>query len=149
MVGDHCPSFAGDIADPSLSEDEKRVLLRETPLLIWANYELPEMTGVKADKDSRGLFSDEKRSINFLLPFVFQKCGLSGCGYYSFINKLTETWPVVSSYGGCVDSSGNQYSFADVPQEVKDYLYLEYNNLNGGRERVDELFVSSSRSTLQ
>ena len=40
MVGDHAPTFASEIIDEKYTEDEKKLLLRSTPFVIWSNYGL-------------------------------------------------------------------------------------------------------------
>lgn len=131
MMGDHAPSFAPSITDPAYSSAEKALNVRKVPLLIWANYELPEM-------------ALETTSINFVAPTLLDIAGLPLSPYYSYILQLKEQVPIVSSYGSYYDADGNLYEYASddgapYASAVDNYFYLEYNNLHSN-ERDQNFF---------
>ena len=125
MLGDHAPNFAKDITDEAYSSDEKALRLRKVPLIIWANYELPQV--------ELGTMS-----MNFVVPSLLQLADVTLSPYYSYILNLKKQVPVVASYGSYYDADGNLYTYdADEgsPYEalVNNYFFLEYNSLQDAR----------------
>lgn len=134
MLGDHSPNFADEIADPSYSEDELNLLLRKTPLLIWANYDL----GI----ENRDLGT---MSMNYVIPTLLDMAGVSLSPYYQYMLDLKKDVPILTSYGVYYDAEGNMYSYEDeteYSEAVNNYFYLEYNNLSDHRKQ--ELFDAAS-----
>lgn len=130
MVGDHAPSFASSITDAQYSSDEKALLLRKVPLLIWANFALPQ-----AELGTM--------SMNFVVPTLLELADVTLSPYYSYILQLKQEVPIVASYGSYYDAEGNLYKYDSddgAPYEgaVDNYFYLEYNNLQ--EERMQYLF---------
>ena len=127
MMGDHCPSFADKIADPSLSDTEKAFLFRTVPLVVWANYPLEDV-----DLGTMG--------INFVIPTLLEIADMPLTPYYKYILDMMETVPVVTSMGRCVDREGNIFDYdpadTSVPNTlVQNYFYLEYQNLVSSQNR--------------
>ena len=134
MLGDHSPNFADEIADSSYSEDELNLLLRKTPLLIWANYDL----GI--DNHDLGTMS-----MNYVVPTLLDMAGVSLSPYYQYMLELKKDIPILTSYGVYYDAEGNMYSYEDeteYSEAVNNYFYLEYNNLSENRKQ--ELFDAAS-----
>lgn len=134
MLGDHSPSFAPSVVDPAFSEEEKALNLRKVPLLIWANFPLPEM--------ELGTMS-----MNFVVPTVLELAGAKLSPYYRYLLQLKEQVPIVSSYGSYYDRDGNIYQYstdegAPYAQAVDNYFYLEYHNLQ--KDRDQSLFLPES-----
>ena len=123
MAGDHSPSFAASIADSeTYSEDELDLLLRATPYVIWANYDL-------ADSSIDTL---EYVSMNHLPAAVAQLAGVGLSPYFAFQLELMKTFPIVTAYGAYYDSEGNRYSYeSECDTQVMDYRYLDYANIMG------------------
>ena len=132
MVGDHCPSFAESIADPSFSEDEKQLRLRTVPLVFWANFPLEET-------------APGTMSMNYVVPTLLDLAGINLSPYYSYLLQAKQTVPVISSYGCYYDAEGNIYRYSEdtgatYERTVDDYFYLEYNNLQTNTARNQTLF---------
>jgi len=125
MVGDHCPTIAEKIADPSYSEVEKALRLRTVPMIIWANYPLENM--------ELGTMS-----INQVVPTLLEAAGVPLTPYYRYMLDMKKDVPIVTSFGRYVDSDGatHDYDFTDTSPTgtlVKNYFYLEYQNLTSDR----------------
>lgn len=130
MVGDHAPTFAKEIASKSLSEQERNLVTRKVPLLIWANYPL--------EQQDLGTMS-----MNYVVPTLLDIAGVQLSPYYSYLLQLKEQVPILTSYGDYYDAQGNRYTYdtdAGAPYEeaVDNYFYLEYENLK--KERNQALF---------
>lgn len=131
MLGDHAPSFARSMVDKKYSDDENALQIRKVPLLIWANYELPQV--------DLGTMS-----MNFVVPTLLELADVPLSAYYSYILQLKEQVPIVASYGSYYDTAGNVYKFASddgsaYEAAVNNYFYLEYNNLHA--DRMQHLFA--------
>ena len=118
MVGDHCPSFAGEIADADLSADEKALKLRETPLYIWANFELDE-----SELGSIGM--------PFVVPTLLKVAGVPLSGYYEYMLDVNRDVPIITAYGKYFDSDYNCFSVGEglYCDLVNEYFKVEYSNL--------------------
>lgn len=129
MVGDHSPSFATKIIDEKYSEDEKNLLLRSTPFVIWSN---------------KGLESNNVGTIsmNYLVSTLLETAGVSLSPYYKYMIELKKEVPILTSYGRYYDKDGNCYSYLDTneySEMIKKYFYMEYNSLQ--KDRREELFI--------
>ena len=94
MAGDHSPSFAANIADTEThSDDELDLLLRATPYVIWANFDLT----------NSGVNVPEYMSINHLTSTVARLAGVGLSPYYVFQLELMKTFPIVTAYGAYYD----------------------------------------------
>lgn len=134
MLGDHAPSFARSMVDKKYSDAENAMRIRQVPLLIWANFELPQV--------ELGTMS-----MNFVVPTLLELADVRLSPYYSYILQLKEQVPVVASYGSYFDTEGNHYEYdsddgSAYEAIVNNYFYLEYNNLH--KERLDHLFAPLS-----
>ena len=118
MVGDHCPSFAGEIADADLSADEKALKLRETPLYIWANFELDE-----SELGSIGM--------PFVVPTLLKVAGVPLSGYYEYMLDVNRDVPIITAYGKYFDSDYNCFSVGEglYCDLVNEYFKVEYSTL--------------------
>lgn len=128
MVGDHSPTFAEKIVDEKYTSSEKRRLLRSTPFVIWANYDIGD-----------AYLGDI--SLNYLVPKVLDIAGVKISPYYAYQIDLMKKIPILASYDKYFDIEGNEYSYDDnnmYTELVNGYFYLEYNNLH--KERVQSLF---------
>ncbi|MBE6007945.1 MAG: LTA synthase family protein [Lachnospiraceae bacterium] len=130
MVGDHSPNFTDKIVDEKYTEQEKELLLRKVPLVIWANFDL-------GDQDLGTM------SLNYVVPTLLHMAGVTLSPYYSYMLEMKESVPILSSYGVYYDKDGNIYRYNDdegsaYESLVDNYFYLEYNNLQ--QLRRQELF---------
>ena len=127
MMGDHSPTFASSIADPSLSEEERNILLRSVPLYIWANFPL--------EQQELGTMS-----MNYVVPTLLDIAGMKLSPYYSYMLQLKEQVPILTAYGSYYDREGNLYSYDEdaglaYARAVDSYFYLEYHNLQQNRDQ--------------
>lgn len=125
MVGDHCPAFAESIVDEA-HKAKSSFLLKQVPFIIWANYEIEEQ--------------DEKIiSLNYLAPILMEAAGVKLSPYYQYMLDLKSSVPILTSTQGVYyDSFMEEYpydSVSDYTEQVNDYFYLEYNNLQKDRDQ--------------
>lgn len=128
MVSDHAPTFAKEIASKSLSEQERNLVTRKVPLLIWANYPL--------EQQDLGTMS-----MNYVVPTLLDIAGVQLSPYYSYLLQLKEQVPILTSYGDYYDAQGNRYTYdtdtgAPYEEAVDNYFYLEYENLKKERNQA-------------
>lgn len=128
MLGDHSPSFASALVE---NGPENNLLLRKVPLLIWANFPL----------EQRDLGT---MSMNYVVPTLFDIAGIQLTPYYSYLLRMKEDIPILTSYGDYYDAEGNRYTYdsdqgGPYEELVDSYFYLEYENITKGRNQ--ELFV--------
>ena len=119
MVGDHCPSFAGEIASTDLSLEEKALRLRETPFYIWSNYSIE-----KCDKlGSVGMI--------YVAPLLLWLADVPLSGYYQYLIDLKEQVPIITSYGKYFNSDRDCFSVGDgtYGKLVNEYFQIEYSNI--------------------
>lgn len=129
MVGDHCPDFAIELADEKMNEAEKNLRLRSVPFFIWSNQ------GLDAEEV-------EMISMNMLIPKLLSVAGVQMSPYYQYLYDLSADVPAITAYDTYFDAEGNAYSYdeeSEYQEDVRQYLYMEYNNLKSS-ERRDELF---------
>ena len=118
MVGDHAPNIVREVADVDSSQ-ERGILARATPFIVWANYEL--------DSREEGIIS-----VNGLAPLLLEEAGVEMRPYYRYIREMQIKVPVVGSFGCVMDANGKIYSYydeTDYSDMIRKYLYLSYNNL--------------------
>ena len=123
MVGDHSPSFIGDIPNDSFTKEEREVLERSVPFIIWANFDIEE-------KDMGTI------SLNYLVPMLLEIAQVKPSAYYAYMQELREQVPVFTSCGYYIGDDGQTYAYGDESgyiEEVNNYFYLEYNRLQGSK----------------
>ena len=123
MVGDHSPSFAKDIVDQE-HDSVRSVLLRSTPFIIWANFDLE-------DKDMGTI------SMNYLIPTLFETAKVPLSQYYQHMLNLMEDVPILMS-SVYYDKNMNEYLYtadSEYSRAINNYFYMEYNNLQKDRQQ--------------
>ena len=130
MVGDHCPSFLLNLEEYYSISDRVEIALRSTPFIIWSNY-------LEGEGDIG------KISLNYLTPMLLSRAGFPLSIYYSYVEKLRKTVPILTSLDYYVAEDGTVYKYNDknspYNDEIQTYLNMEYNNiLTEGR--VQRLF---------
>ncbi len=132
MLGDHLPSFIGELAD-RLPEDEaeKEIAERTVPYVIWANY------GIEAPE-----YPDYATSTD-LVPMTLKAAGLPLSAYYRKILDVRELFPARTIHGFCRTKDGKYGRTAEDPNygELISLYELEYNGLAGGSDCREELFL--------
>lgn len=126
MVGDHSPHFARPIAKHFETSEELELRLRKVPLLIWANYELPEQ--------DLGTIS-----MTQVIPTLLDAAGVRMSPWYQYQLDLKKDVPIITSYGKYYDAQGNMYDMDDsespYKEKVEQYFHMEYNNLQTKRNQ--------------
>lgn len=120
MIGDHSPSFIDPITTRELG-DETHIRQAAVPLVIWANFPL---AGAGRDLGDR--------SVTAVGPLLLEQAGVAMPPFYHYVLELNRRFPVVTSWGQCVDSDGRLLSFDEKTPETEpiwNYLYLAHNNL--------------------
>ncbi len=129
MVGDHCPSFASNIVNDRYSESQKQLRLRSVPFVIWSN---------------KSIASNKKEtliSMNYLVPLLIEVGNIDRSPYYQYLLDLMSDVPIITDYDIYIDRKGEEHSYFSIgehSEEVKNYFYLEYNNLS--KNRIQKYF---------
>ena len=117
--GDHFP----ELDDEDLLAGENSWIRNngkyQTPLLIWANYDMEEC-------------DDLIMSSNYLGAYLFDMLGFPKTGFQTFLLELKDKYPIITS-GGYIDNDGNIGTFSDsgMPSEIINYFGFQYNHLQG------------------
>ena len=119
MFGDHQPWVSDliletDVTDSNLSME---LLMKKykTPFVIWANYDIEEVT-------------DCNISMNYLGGLLLRTAGVPLSPYFEFLEDLSLEYPIITA-NGYVDSQGNYYNWNDDGNEFSEYRMLQYNYL--------------------
>ena len=136
FFGDHQPDLDEYFYNALLGteiqnlEGESLEQLYKVPFLIWANYDIPELTV-------------NRTSNNYLSTYLAEISGIRQTGYLKFLTKLREEIPCINAIGywgrdgkfyETDDSSSPYYDL------IRQYHLLEYNNVFGKDERQDAFF---------
>ncbi len=130
MVGDHAPYFVKRVADEKYLNSDIELRGRSVPFVIWSNM-------FNGEQDIGSI------SMIYLMPLVLQKAGVPLSTYYEYLLNLQQEVPILTSYGKYYDDIGNMYSYEDettYKEAINDYFILEYNNIYGGKQRVQNIF---------
>ena len=126
MVGDHAPSFIKELPPvPGRSSVEQDIAMRMVPYFIWSNVPLEEAV------------FQEYTSMTDLIPMLVKASGLPVSSYYETIVKMAQTLPVRTYSGYYRDSQAQCGTIAEneaYAALVRNYTYMEYNNLKMGED---------------
>lgn len=120
MIGDHSPSFIGEITTRDFGSREM-IEQASTPFVLWANYDL----GIS--QTDIGYIS-----ATAVGPLLLKAAGVQYSPFYQYILNLSKEFPVITGWGKYMDSEGNVSTYTDHTPDTKeiwDYFYLSYNNL--------------------
>lgn len=139
MVGDHAPSFITQLPRPEGIDDiEDTVRKLCTPYVIWSNFPM------ELDADTAESVTQLPVSLVNLVPLMLQSAGMPLSPYYQKLNHLLSTVPVRTHYGYYVDTDWNIGRFDEqlaAYQEVMQYYYMEYHNLDAGKDYMESLYL--------
>lgn len=120
FFGDHQPNDT--VAEPILRQNgmssrtlsgEQLKLRYQVPYLIWANFE---------PKDGKGQqVYQEDTSVNYLGAKVLEAAGLTLPAYQSFLDKLSDRYPVISAV--------SDLSSKEVSADMQEYKKMQYYQL--------------------
>lgn len=150
MVGDHCPymlsQFVNGEAKTSDERDDFNLKKREVPYFIWSNYM----------DDYSMLPKNNQIDLCALTPYAMKAAGLPISPYYSQLLRLSEHVSCITRIQAGVGEEDSAICFINTAREresiysgsedaelVKQYFYMEYNNLQK-RDRMEHLFNVNS-----
>ena len=121
MLGDHAPDFAKNVVDKKYQGEEREMLLRKVPFVIWSNK-----------KDLSKVQLPDTLAMPYIVPKLLEVAGVGLSGYYGYISNLSKEIPVITTYGKYADSNGlicdydnkNEHS-----EKIKRYFDLCYSNI--------------------
>ncbi len=141
FFGDHQPDldeeFYNALLGKEISELEGEELERlyQVPFLIWANYDIPDM-------------KVERTSNNYLATYLAEISGIETTGYLRYLTRLRKEIPCINALGYWGDD-GNYYDLEDKTSpyyaKLKEYRFLEYNNIFAKEEQIGSFFWIKSR----
>lgn len=126
MFGDHQPSVEPEFLDMAYGVDGDHMTMEQymdkfkVPFMIWANYELPEV-------------SIERTSLNFLGQYVLELAGVETNAYGNYLKNIMEDIPVLT-FPGYFDTEGNAISHLEtnlLTDKVNQYQKVQYDLLFG------------------
>lgn len=119
MIGDHSPNFSGEIISKTYSSNEERsIVVRSTPFLLWCNYPIEPM-------------DIGNSSMIYVESILFKSAGLPLTAYQKYLSTMQEFWPIVT-LGICGDGkSYYSYENSNIPnyELLENYFCIEYHNL--------------------
>ena len=141
MFGDHYPDLPEEFTEyisgkkyDNLPIGEKEMYF-STPFFIWANYDIPEQTGIQT-------------SNNYLGTMMLEQTGLEMAPYNYFLKNQQEIIPALNHLG-YMDPAGTFHTWEKGDQSVLDqewkYECLQYNNLAEKRRRLTDFFTVGER----
>ena len=149
MFGDHQPNLHRPFYPTIYGKAVRRLTSRErfgryeTPLVIWANYEI----------NPDGMYDDvfDEISINYLSAALMQAAGVPMTAYQKFLVKMQQEIPVFTGHG-YLDSKNHYYEVWDTESPhyslVEIYHAFAYNNQFDAKGREDSFFSLSAEDHL-
>ncbi len=140
LYGDHQPKMESTFftalrsqnGETKLSNLEKSERKYRIPFMIWANFDIPEETGVEI-------------SLNYLASYMKQVLNMPMTGFDKYLLELFKTLPVITDIA-VVDNEGNMFE-ADGKTPYDDllltYQQIQYNGFMDAENRIDEFFYLS------
>lgn len=133
MVGDHAPAFISDLPmENGMDDMEEEIVKRTVPYVMWSNFDVD--------------FEDasEYASMVDLLPILLKSSDIPLSTYYETILEVNQTIPVRIRTGLCMNNMGEFFMYGSGFQEddgIKLYYDMEYNQLKGRKNYMEELFM--------
>lgn len=137
LFGDHQPhlpdSFYQSVMGKNPIQFTRDDIMKkhEVPFLIWANYDIPELT-------------IDRASINYLSSIFLNVAGLKMSNYNRYLLDLYKKLPAISAVGsydkdgGIHDKSEKSSEYAEL---MKEYEMIQYNYLFDEENRLDEHYI--------
>lgn len=142
MFGDHQPKldegFYAELSGTDLNDwsPEQSQNQQITPFMIWANYDLPDVTY-------------DKMSINYLSTLFIECSGTEMTPYQHYLAWLYKQYPVINKKG-VITADGSYFSYSDLSGEAKtaidQYKDVLYNNISDLDSRDASLYTIESQS---
>ncbi len=144
MFGDHQPRLSDRFYDMVYGKDSDELTEEEqrkkhiVPFVMWSNYQ-----------DLGGQYV-EAISTNYLATLLLDQTGVEQTKYQQFLKELHQEYPVLSLAG--VKTADGTWTTTEELEEQENttldlYEQLQYNDLFGKNNRVDEWFYPQTEST--
>lgn len=137
MFGDHQPKldegFYAELSGTDLNDwsPEQSQNQQITPFMIWANYDLPDVTY-------------DEMSINYLSTLLIECSGTEMTPYQHYLAWLYEQYPVINKKG-VITADGKYIGYTDLNDQEKtditQYEYVLYNNITDTKNRDASLYI--------
>lgn len=121
MFGDHQPKLDDSFYESvygqtqGLTEWDKRLSRYKTPFVIWANYDIPEQSGIDI-------------SMNYLGVLLADTAGIKTSPFFDYLRQYMAEYPIIT-VNGYQDKDGNYYDWSGENAEHEEYRILQYNYL--------------------
>ena len=126
MFGDHQPNLVENypeiFGENKEKYNEKNYIV---PMVLWANYDIKE-------KEWGDI------SMNYISNILFDNAGIEKNKYMEYLKELYKKYPVITT-NIYKDSKGKNNNYENIPEELKLYEYMQYNNMFDD-EKVNELY---------
>lgn len=136
MFGDHQPNTTDGLTEDYLGGDlgsldvETKEKAYETPFIIWANYDIPNL-------------DIDQMSINYLSTLLLEVSGDEMPLYNHYLAWLYTQFPILNRVG-IETNTGEYYTQKTLPKDYKEVLQnyrdLEYNNMIDSANRFDSIY---------
>ena len=119
LYGDHLPNLEDgymDVLNDIAKDKVNRTYLRnETPLLVWANYDISETALAKLDTPLL--------SLNYLNAYLAEPMGIAENGLQNFLKNMNIAIPAING-SAAADSQYKFYRKSDnsYPEDIQDWL---------------------------
>lgn len=136
FFGDHQPSVEGEFVEELLGKPLSSLSMEEVqrrykvPFFIWTNYDIEEAYY-------------DNISANYLSTLAMKTAGTELPVYNQYLDALELKLPMLNSLG-YADADGEYHYYSDDVEQaqwVNDYKIVQYNNLFGGRSRLNDAYT--------
>ena len=139
FFGDHQPPLSNDFYEDLYGKKlddrtaEETMMQYKTPFFIWANYDIEEEEGLEI-------------SLNYLMAKVFETADIPLTKYQMFLKNIEKELPVVNRIGvktkeGHYVEAQKEDNLSEKQKELlKEYEYIQYNNLFDDKDLPDSFF---------
>lgn len=135
MFGDHQPAdYITDTISKKINNlnPESSIELMQNgytvPMVMWANYDIPEQ-------------QIDKLSVNYLSTLLYEQAGIPLTDYQLFLQELQKELPVITGLVH-IDKNGKYYENSDETYKdlLNQYSIMQYNYLRDTKNRVADFF---------
>ena len=118
MFGDHQPKLEDSFYEnvygqtEGIGQQDKTLNMYKTPFLIWANYDIPERSGIDI-------------SMNYLGILLADTAGIKTSPFFDFLRQYMEEYPIIT-VNGYIDDTGNYVNWSGENDEHLEYRQMQY-----------------------
>ena len=126
MFGDHQPNLVENypevFGEKAGEYDENKYIV---PMILWANYDIKE-------KNLGDI------SMNYFASYLLDTAHVEKNAYLNYLGDLYKEYPVITT-NTYMNSDGEYNDFENIPEELKLYEYMQYNNMFDD-DKIKELY---------